>query len=227
MSTPSPASRYTAARTSLRTAAIMVVFTVAFTAIMAFTYSSTLPSIEASMRDEQLRLINEVLPPGSYDNILLDDVVHLGRVPALGPDSDLRAWRARRAGEPVAIVVEAVAPDGYSGRIGLIVAVGADGRVSGVRVTSHKETPGLGDYIDPKKDRNKHTPWIAQFFGASWHGTPWAVKKDGGAFDYRVGATISARAVTAAVGRVAAFVAERREALYAAAPGGALQESKP
>jgi electron transport complex protein RnfG len=35
----------------------------------------------------------------------------------------------------------------------------------GVRVTQHKETPGLGDYIEPKKDKNKERPWITQFNG--------------------------------------------------------------
>jgi hypothetical protein len=37
--------------------------------------------------------------------------------------------------------------------------------VSGVRAVTHRETPGLGDYIDPKKDKDKKSPWIAQFSG--------------------------------------------------------------
>ncbi|ANQ84605.1 putative electron transport complex protein RnfG [Azoarcus olearius] len=214
-------ARYGAARTSLRTSAIMLVFTVVFTALMAFTYNATRPAIEASVQQAQLALVGEILPPGSYDNALLDDVLRPGAAAALGFD-DARVWRARRGGEPVALVVEAEAPDGYAGRIGLIVAVAADGRLLGARVTRHKETPGLGDYVELAKDRNKHAPWIAQFAGLDAASLPlerWTVRKDGGAFDYRAGATISARAVSRAVGRAVDYVQHNRDALFAAQGG--------
>lgn len=220
-------ARYSAARTSLRTAAIMLGFTVAFTAMMASSYEATRPAIEASLQEAQMRLIDEVLPAGSYDNALLDDVVHLGPTPELGLDEGGRVWRARKAGAPSALVVEAAAGDGYAGRIAVVVAVGADGVVSGVRVTSHRETPGLGDYIDPKKDRNKTAPWIAQFSGVSWdkvEAARWTVKKDGGAFDYRTGATISARAVSRVVGRSVAFAMQHRDTLFSASAGSTLAQ---
>ena len=106
-------------------------------------------------------------------------------------------------------------------------AVAAVNRLSGVRVIAHKETPGLGDYIDPKKDRRKDGPWIGQFSGATWTGVntaEWTVRKDGGSFDYRAGATISARAVTRAVGRITAFATGRLDALFAAPAGSQLGE---
>lgn len=219
-------ARYSATRTSLRTAAIMVGFTVAFTALMAFSYQATRPAIELSLQEAQMRLIDEVLPPGSYDNALLDDVVRLGPTAELGLDEGGRVWRARKGGGPAALVLEAAATDGYAGRIGVVVAVGADGVVSGVRVVMHKETPGLGDYIDPKKDRNKTSPWIGQFTGVSWdklEAARWTVKKDGGAFDYRTGATISARAVARVVGLSVGFAMARRDTLFSAAAGSTLQ----
>jgi electron transport complex protein RnfG len=79
--------------------------------------------------------------------------------------------------------------------------------VLGVRVVAHKETPGLGDYIDVAK-----SSWIEQFKGREL--TPqnadfWKVKKDGGGFDYMAGATISPRSVTAAVKRVLEYVAKQ------------------
>ena len=218
-------ARYSAFRTSLRTAAIMLVFTLLFTAVMAYTYDTTRPAIEASEQQEQMRLINEVLPAGSYDNALLEDSISVASSSALGPGGAKRVWRARKEGQPVAVVLEAVAGDGYSGRIQLIVAVGADGKVGGVRVTAHKETPGLGDYIDPKKDRNKTKPWISQFGEVSWsqlEAARWTVRKDGGAFDYRTGATVSARAVTGAVGRAVAYAVEHGDALFAASAGSNL-----
>jgi electron transport complex protein RnfG len=211
----------TAARVSLRTAAILMVFTVAFTTLMAVTYRATKPAIDASAEAEKMKLVNEVLPDALYDNAPLADYVEVAPRAELGlaaQDDPVRLLRARKAGAPAALVFEAVAPDGYGGRIRLILAVGADNRVLGVRVVSHKETPGLGDYIDPKKDRNKATPWIRQFDTAGFAEVPaaeWKVKKDGGRFDARAGATISARAVTGAVRRALQFAVDQRDKLYA------------
>jgi len=219
------APRYSAMRTSLRTSAIMVLFTIAFTALMSSTYKFTRPSIEASEQQEKMRLINEVLPPERYDNALLDDYVTLGPTPQLGLDSGGRIYRARQGDAPAALVLEAVAPDGYAGRIQLVVAVSAEGRVSGVRVTGHKETPGLGDYIDPKKDRDKTHPWIGQFAEVSFADvTPgqWKLERDGGHFAYRIGATISARAVTQAVKHALEYANAHRDALFAAQTGSRL-----
>jgi electron transport complex protein RnfG len=210
---------YTAGRTSLRTALIMVTFTALFTAAMASVYGLTRPAIRASADAARLKLIDEVLAPGSYDNRLLDDVLKLGPTPALGLDEGGKVYRARKGGAPVAAVIEAAAPDGYGGGIALVVAVGADGRLSGVRSVEHRETPGLGDYIDPRKDKNRRQPWIDGFRGLSFADVApgdWKVKKDGGHFDYHSGATISARAVTNAVARAMNWAAAQGDALFAA-----------
>jgi electron transport complex protein RnfG len=170
-------------RISARTAGIMLAFTLVFTALMAGTYKATAPMVAASALAEKQRLIGEVLPGALYDNDLMADAITLAPQKALGLDDETRLWRARKNGVPVALVLEAAAADGYSGRIGLIVAVAADGRLIAVRVTAHKETPGLGDYIDPKKDRNKSRPWINQFNNLGFDSVPqskWRVKKDGG-----------------------------------------------
>lgn len=217
-------------RISARTAVILLLFTLAFTALMAGTYKLTQPLVEASAQAEKLRLIGEVLPPLAYDNKLLEDAITLPPLKALGLDDPTTLYRARKNGQPVALVFEAGAPDGYSGRIGLIVAVSADGRLLAQRVTQHKETPGLGDYIDPKKDRNKQQPWIKQFEGVGFDsvlGGKWKVKKDGGRFDQRAGATISARAVTNASGRALLWAHERSQRLFELAAGQTYAETKP
>lgn len=207
-----------ALRISLRTATILLVFTLAFTALMAGVYQLTKPLLDASALDAKRRTIAEVLPADAYDNDLLADRIELPAIADLGLGEPTTLYRARKDGQPAALVFETVAPDGYAGRIGLILAVRADGRLAAVRVTSHQETPGLGDYIDPKKDKNKTNPWIAQFANRNFGDTPrdkWRVKKDGGVFDQRVGATISARAVTKATGRGLAWALDRAEALFA------------
>jgi len=221
-----------AARVSLRTAAILTVFTLVFTTLMAVTYQATKPAIDASAEAEKMKLVGEVLPDALYDNALLADWVDVAPRAELGlaaQDDPVRLFRARKDGAPAALVFESVAPDGYGGRIRLILAVGADNRVIGVRVVSHKETPGLGDYIDPKKDRNKAAPWIRQFDATGFErvaAAEWKVKKDGGRFDARAGATISARAVTNAVGRALQFAADHRDKLYALPAQSKLEEGK-
>lgn len=224
--TPPPAAG--ALRISTHTAGILLAFTLAFTALMAGVYHLTRPVLEATALDAKRRLIAEVLPADAYDNDLLGDAVELPASTELGLTEPTRIYRARKDGRPAALVFEAAAPDGYSGEIRLILAVSADGRLAAVRVTQHKETPGLGDYIDPKKDKNKARPWIDQFKGRNFSDTPrekWRVKKDGGAFDQHVGATISARAVTKATGRALAWALERADALYAL-PAGSTYEEK-
>lgn len=226
-------SEPTAASASLRNAAILTVFSLVFTAMMAGTYKATKPAIDASAEAEKMRLVGEVLPASLYDNAPLADWVEVAPRAELGlgpQDDPTRVLRARRAGAPSALVFEAVAPDGYGGRIRLILAVGADDRLTGVRVVSHKETPGLGDYIDPKKDRNKASPWIRQFDAKGFDdvaAAEWKVAKDGGRFDARAGATISARAVTNAVRRALQFAVDHRDKLYALPAQSVLQKESP
>ena len=213
-------------RVSGRTAAILLVFTLIFTALMAGTFKATAPLLEASAQAEKLRLINEVLPHEAFDNDLLKDSVRLPATKSLGLASETPLYRARKNGKPVALVFETATLEGYSGRIGLILAMHTDGSLIALRVTGHRETPGLGDYIDPKKDKNKSRPWITQFNG---HGLDtiaagqWKVKKDGGRFDQMAGATISARAVTNASGRALTWATTRRDQLFAL-PNGQLVE---
>jgi electron transport complex protein RnfG len=219
-----------ALRISAQTAAVLLVFTLVFTALMAGVYQLTKPTLEATALDAKRRLIAEVLPAETYDNDLLADAIELPATPALGLQEATRIYRARRAGQPVALVFETAALNGYSGEIRLILAVQADGRLAAVRVTSHRETPGLGDYIDPKKDKNKTQPWITQFNGRNFSDTPrekWRVKKDGGVFGQRAGATISARAVTNATGRALAWALERADALYALPAETRYEENAP
>lgn len=208
----------TAAAMAVRTAVILFVFVIIFTGVLSGAYLWTKPALDASAAEEKMKLIDEVLPRSAYDNDLLKDSVTLPASPLLGTDESTLAYRARKGSQPVAIVLEAVAPDGYSGKIRLILAIGVDGGIAGIRVTQHKETPGLGDYIEPKKDKNKERPWITQFNGLSYATATdkeWKVKKDGGRFDSVAGATVTPRAIVKAVRKATKFVAENQNTLYA------------
>jgi electron transport complex protein RnfG len=162
-----------------------------------------------------------VLPAALHDNDPLVDEVRLLAPHWLGSNAPQRAWRARKGGRGSAIVLQAVAPDGYGGPIRLLIGIDAQGRLLGVRVTEHHETPGLGDWIDARK-----SDWITAFAGRSLADPPrerWAVKRDGGDFDQFAGATVTPRAVVHAVHRALEYAA-RHGAEIEAAPAGATLE---
>ncbi len=216
--TPPAKKPISATKMALRTAVILFLFVAIFTALLSGAYLWTRTSIEAAAIEEKMRLIDEVLPRDRYDNTLLKDILRNPPAPELGQSDPSDIYRARRNGHPAALVLEAVAPDGYAGKIRLLIALGADGTLIGVRVIAHKETPGLGDYIEPKKDRNKERPWITQFNGlnpTAIEEREWKVKKDGGRFDAVAGATVTPRAVIKAVRKAALYVEANRERLFA------------
>ncbi|NTV71847.1 MAG: electron transport complex subunit RsxG [Azonexaceae bacterium] len=214
----SAAKEFSATGMAARTAAILFVFVIIFTGLLSGAYLWTKPAIEASAAEEKMKLVDEVLPRSEYDNALLEDTVTLPATAELTLTDPTLLYRARKNGQPVALVFEAVAPDGYAGKIRLIVAIRASGELAGVRVTQHKETPGLGDYIEIKKDKNKSRPWITQFNGMSLAKVTdkdWKVRKDGGQLDSYAGATITPRAVSKAVLKAVKWAEANRDRLFA------------
>lgn len=201
-------------RSMLKNALVLGLFAVVTVGAVTLLQQFTAERIQAAERAAQLRALNEILPRGSYDNQLLDSSIEVHH-PLLGGRQPAPAYIARKNGEPSAVILPAVAPDGYSGAIDLLVGVQADGRIAGVRVVRHRETPGLGDKIELAKDR-----WILSFDGKSL-GNPqaegWAVKKDRGEFDQFAGATITPRAVVGAVHRALQYFDTHREELFGAA----------
>ena len=161
----------------------------------------TADRIDHNIRMAQARALNEIVPANRYDNDLLNDSLAVDsrfNQQLLGPlPDDAVIYLARQNGKTHTVILPVVAPDGYTMEIGLLVGVHSDGTVAGVRITSHRETPGLGDKIDLKK-----SPWVLDFEGKSLlqpESELWAVKKDGGDFDQFTGATITPRAVVKAV----------------------------
>lgn len=197
---------------ALRTAATLIAFTALGTGLLAYTFSITKDNIARNEAEAKRMLIQQALPKQLYDNDVVHDVVQLPPTPELGITLSSIAYRARLRGEPAALVLEATAPDGYSGKIRLLIAIQANGELAGVRVVAHKETPGLGDYIDIAK-----SPWIKQFDHASLglNDAAWRVKKDGGRFDYISGATITPRAVVKAVHNALRYYEQHGSVIFA------------
>ena len=202
------------ARSTLQTAVNLVFFSVLATAVLASTYFMTHDAIVKSEEAEKLKLINQIVPSALFDNDIIQDKLSVPASELLGTEDVTTAYRARLKGEPSAVVLESVAPDGYSGRIALILAVRANGELAGVRVVAHKETPGLGDYIELPKGT-----WIKGFDGKSraiYKDADWKVKKDGGQFDHMAGATITPRAIVKAVNKALIYFGENRDKLFVA-----------
>lgn len=142
---------------------------------------------------EQRVFLNQVMPATLYNNDPLKDTVKFTDPIT---QKEVLLYIARKDQQVTAAAYK-VFGYGYSGEIALIMGVDRDGKILGVRVLSHKETPGLGDKIELSKGS-----WMLSFDGktqnvpdqAGWH-----VKKDGGIFDQFTGATITPRAVVKAV----------------------------
>lgn len=94
-----------------------------------------------------------------------------------------------------------VMPSGFDGEITMMVGI-VDGKVTGISIVSHTETPGLGAVA--AAENAKGEDFRTQFAGLSG---VLAVDKDGGGIDSLTGATITSRAVTAGVNAALEYVA--------------------
>lgn len=181
--------------------------------VLAFASKATEDDIRAA-ETRDLKQSLAIVLPGQYDNDITKDTLVLP-----GPEGDVTVYRARHAGKVDAVVYRVIG-HGYAGPIVCVMGVSREGKILGVRVLKHSETPGLGDKIDPAKSK-----WIFNFDG-KFMGDPvaekWAVKKDGGVFDQFAGATITPRGVVKAVKGGLEFFDKQRAQLFdeAAAQGG-------
>ena len=192
----------------------MATFTFVGTLCLAFIHEQSKGKIEVNEAIEKMKSFAQVLPANAYDNKLLEDFVTVPAGGELNNRDATKIYVARLAGIATAVILETTAHDGYSGDIKLLMAVRNDGSISGVRVIAHKETPGLGDYIDIL-----HGDWIKSFDHLSLTMRPsaqWKVKKDGGQFDYMAGATITPRAVVNITQAALHYVEANKAQLFAA-----------
>ncbi|MBN3069230.1 electron transport complex subunit RsxG [Pectobacterium brasiliense] len=189
--------------TMRRHATTLALFAAGTTALTAVVNMLTEPTISHQAMLQQKILLDQVVPAELYNSDIQKEC-YVVTDPALGSSAPHRVFIARQNGEPVAAALESTAPDGYSGAIRLLVGADFHGKVLGVRVTEHHETPGLGDKIEVRI-----SDWITRFSGQTVqgeHDARWAVKKEGGMFDQFTGATITPRAVINSVKRSALYL---------------------
>lgn len=187
---------------------ILAIFACASTGVVALTQYLTASQIKAQETAQLLSVLNQVIPPEWHDN-QLSAACTLVSDPLLGSSKAMPVYLATLNGEHTALAIEAIAPDGYSGAIKIIVGIDQQGNILGTRVLSHQETPGLGDKIDLRI-----SDWILSFTGrqvSDDNQKLWQVRKDGGQFDQFTGATITPRAVVKAVKQTVEYVNLHRE----------------
>lgn len=132
-----------------------------------------------------------VLPPQRYDNDPLQAPLPITNT-ELQHSRLLGGYRATLVGTTSAIVLRSQT-QGYAGPIMLSIAIDPHGRLIATRVLAQQESPGLGGQLG---DRASH--WIEQFDRQGAEAN-WAVKRDQGDFDQLAGATVTSRAVMAAL----------------------------
>ncbi|MGF1815669.1 electron transport complex subunit RsxG [Vibrio splendidus] len=191
---------------------VLAIFACASTGLVAVTHYLTKDQIKQQEQAQLLSVLNQVIPHNLHDNELFSACT-LVEAEELGAEQAMPAYIATLNGEPSAIAIEAIAPDGYNGAIKVIVGMKIDGTILGTRVLSHRETPGLGDKIDLRV-----SDWILSFAGKQVTESNldrWKVRKDGGDFDQFTGATITPRAVVKSVKQAVQYVNQNNQALLA------------
>lgn len=156
------------------TATTMIIFSLAASTALSIFYFMTKSPIEESDAKAK-EFLNQVIPANLYDNNLVKDTISIEPNPLLGNKKNIDVYRAKKNNQVIAVIIETIASDGYSGEIKTLVGIDQEDKILGVRVITHKETPGLGDYIEIDKSQ-----WIKNFDFKSLDKLSekqWAVKK--------------------------------------------------
>ena len=196
----------------IRSSVLLGIIALLGTALLSGVNVLTHDRIIAQEKRRMLQQLNEIVPTTAFNNDLLADVISITDSNFFRHPDPVTVYRARMDGQPVAVMMIVTAPDGYNGDIQLLTGIDTTGTLLGVRVISHRETPGLGDPIDIEK-----SDWILGFKHKSLRNpqdSGWAVRKDGGQFDQFTGATISPRAVVKTVHDTLLYYAANQALLF-------------
>lgn len=196
----------------IRSSVLLGLIALLGTALLAGVNELTHERILEQEKRRVLQQLNAIVPTALYNNDLLEDVIEIKDEVSFRHPAAVTVYRARMDDQPVAVMMLVTAPDGYNGDIRLLAGIDAGGTVLGVRVVSHRETPGLGDPIEAEK-----SDWILGFANKSLRNPEtggWAVKRDGGQFDQFTGATISPRAVVRTIHNTLLYFAANRQMLF-------------
>jgi electron transport complex protein RnfG len=199
-------------RSVFRTGLTLAMIATVCTTLVAATYQSTRERIAANEKALLEQRLQPALAGLFYDSGVSESRLVIDPPHGLPGSDPAVIYRVFAEGEPVAALFVVTARDGFSGPIRILVGVGIDSTVTGLRILEHRETPGLGDRIESAR-----SDWVYQFDGRAL-GDPevgrWAIKVDGGEFDQLTGASVTPRAVIKAVRDTLIYFDARRDEIF-------------
>ena len=182
------------------------------TTLVAATYQLTAERIAANEQAWLERSLEPALSGVFFEGSVSESKLVIPPPHELPGNDAAIVYRVFAEGEPVAALFAVTARDGYTGPIRILVGIGVDGIVTGVRIVEHRETPGLGDRIDQTR-----SDWVYQFDDRAL-GNPvearWLLAVDGGEFDQLTGASITPRAVVKAIKETLIYFAAHRDEIF-------------
>ena len=168
---------------NLKLGAILLAITAIAGLILAFAHDITKAPIEAKAKADQAVAMKVVLEAEEFTD-LTDDITN---------ESITGLFEAKTGGNAAGYVFQ-VNSSGYGGKIELMVGINGEGAVSGIKILSHTETPGLGSKAED--------PTFTEQFKGLPAETELAVGSDIQAI---TGATITSKAVTNGVNTAIAY----------------------
>jgi electron transport complex protein RnfG len=199
-------------KTIIKTGLTLAVIAAVCTALVAATYRLTEDRIAANEKALLEQSLQPALGGLSFDGSVSESRIELQPPHDLPGNDRAIIYRVYAEDRPAAALFAVTARDGFSGPIRILVGVKFDGRVSGVRILQHRETPGLGDKIEPARSN-----WVFQFDDRSVGDpvtTRWAIKNDGGDFDQLTGASVTPRAIIKAIRDTLLYFDAHRDEIF-------------
>ena len=182
----------------IKLGAILALYSAVACVGLSFVYAGTIKIIAQRQLDDQEAALKELFP-GANDFVQISDIKSADPLVTIG-DSDpdnTGVFAAIKDGNVIGLALR-TSRGGYGGQIKVFVGVSTDGRISGVKILEHTETPGLGANAASNTyyvDRAKGTRFYDQFTGKNVN-DPFEPKQDVIAI---TAATITSRAVAASV----------------------------
>jgi electron transport complex protein RnfG len=182
----------TSAAAMVRLGVILALYAAAACVGLAFVYSGTEQIIARRQEADQNAALGELFPGADRFSEIN------GSISSADPSVVFEAEYAAHRGNGIAGVVLRTSRASYGGAIKILVGISADGKITGIKILEHQDTPGLGaNAASPSYyvDRAAGIHFYDQFAGKS-AGDQFAVKSDVAAI---TAATITSRAVADSV----------------------------
>ncbi|RLB08949.1 MAG: electron transporter RnfG [Deltaproteobacteria bacterium] len=170
----------------------LIVVLTAFCAVSAFSLAFVKEATKDRIEYQKLKMlvapaVKAVFP--SYDN---DPIMERIKV-KLGKKQIVTVFPAKRGGKLIGIGYETMG-SGHGGPVEVMLALSPEGKILGVKVVKHAETPGIGTKATDSEE------FLSQFKGKGL-GSKIALTAAGGEIEAVSGATESSAAITEAVSK--------------------------